>query len=50
MFTTFPLSAQTVYDDFERTTGLGHNWTVYAGSGSVGIVNGSDIGLFNGPS
>ena len=50
IFATFTLSAQTVFDDFERTTGLGHNWTVFAGNSSVGIVNGSDIGLVSGPS
>ena len=50
MFAPYTLSAQIAFDDFERTTGLGHNWTVYAGGSSVGIVNGSDIGLVNGPS
>ena len=49
MIATFKLSAQTVFDNFERITGLSPNWTVYAGGSSVGIVNGSDMGLVSGP-
>ncbi len=41
-------SAQTnVFDNFERSSGLGSNWTVYFGAGSVGIVYGSDLGFTN---
>ncbi|MEO6691603.1 MAG: T9SS type A sorting domain-containing protein [Saprospiraceae bacterium] len=41
-------SAQTVFDDFERTGGLGSNWIVYFGAGSVNIVYDSDLGFTNG--
>lgn len=36
-------------DDFERHL-LGPNWIVLGGSGSVGILDQSDLGLANGPS
>src|SRR5881628_1726410 len=36
------------FDDFERHT-LGPNWRVLAGSGSIEILNQSDLGLVSGP-
>ena len=44
---TFFSSAQTVFDDFERSGGLGSNWTVFFGGGSVDIVYDSDLGFTN---
>ena len=40
-------SAQTVFDDFERSGGLGSNWTAFFGAGSVNIVYDSDLGFTN---
>jgi len=43
-----PASGTVVSDDFERHT-LGSNWIVLGGSGSIGIVGQSDLGLVAGP-
>lgn len=36
-------------DDFERSTGLGSNWTNYFGGNDIGIVANSDLGILNSP-
>lgn len=41
---TAVIAQQTASDDFERHL-LGNNWSVYAGSGTVQIVDSSDLGF-----
>lgn len=43
-----PAAGAVAFDDFERHS-LGPNWTVLAGSGSLGLVAMSDLGLVTGP-
>lgn len=37
------------FDNFERNTGIGSNWTNYFGGNNIGIVANSDLGILNSP-
>ena len=50
VFASFAMKAQDpAFDDFERSGGLGTNWTIYFGGSDITIIWDSDIGIANGP-